>query len=198
MTLPTQRTKRTWQLDTLLLADEDFVKFITEEIDFFLQVNRTDGISASTLWESLKAYLRGQIISRSACMRKMKYIKIDDLSSEIKTMDELISLSTTPDFIRRRVSIQTEIDLITTTQAEKLILKSRSRFYKEGDKPSKLLANQLRQKAASRNISQIRLSDGSLTEDHQSINNCFKEFYSKLYSSDITLDHDKFHTFFLI
>lgn len=34
-TLPTQRTKLTWQLDTLLLADSDFVKFFTEQIDFF-------------------------------------------------------------------------------------------------------------------------------------------------------------------
>lgn len=33
--LPTLRTKRTWQLDPLILADSDFVKFITEQIDFF-------------------------------------------------------------------------------------------------------------------------------------------------------------------
>lgn len=85
VTIPTQRTKRTWQLDTLLLADSDFVKFITDEIDFFLQVNRTGDISASILWETLKAYLRGQIISRSSHIRKTKYKKIDDLSLEIKT-----------------------------------------------------------------------------------------------------------------
>lgn len=34
VTLPTQRKQRTWQLDTLLLADSDFVKFIAEQIDF--------------------------------------------------------------------------------------------------------------------------------------------------------------------
>lgn len=33
--LPTQRTKKTWQLDTFLLVDSDFVKFITEQKDFF-------------------------------------------------------------------------------------------------------------------------------------------------------------------
>ena len=171
--------------------------FITEQIDFFLQVNRTDGISASTLWETLKAYLRGQIISRSAHIRKMKYKNIEELSLEVKTLDGLIAGSPTPDLIRRRVGIQTEIDLLTTTQAERLILKSHSRFYEEGDKPSKLLANQLRQKAASRIISQIMLPDGSSTEDHQTIN-CFKELYSKLYSSDSTPDHNQFDIFFLI
>lgn len=198
VTLPTQRTKRTWQLDTLLLADSDFVNFITEQIDFFLQVNRTDDSSASTLWETLKAYLKGQIISRSAHIRKMKYKNIEELSSEIKDLDGLISGSPTPDLIRRRVGLQTEIDLLTTTQAERFILTSRSRFYEEGDKPSKLLASQLRQKAVSRIISQIMLPDGSSTEDHQAINDCFKEFYSKLYSSDSTPDHNQFDAFFLI
>lgn len=114
VTLPTLRTKRTWQLDPLLLADSDSVKFITEQIDFFLQVNRTDGISASTLWETLKAYLRGQIISRSAYMRKKHYKKIEELSLEVKTLDGLISGSPTPDLIKRRVALQTEIDLLTT------------------------------------------------------------------------------------
>jgi len=99
--------------------------------------------------KTLKEYLRGQIISFSAHIRKMKYKNIEELSSEIKTLDGLIAASPTPDLIRRRVGLQTEIDLLTTTQAERLILKSRSRFYEEGDKPSKLLASQLRQKAAS-------------------------------------------------
>ena len=45
-------------------------------------------------------------------------------------------------------------------------------------------------------ISQIVLPDSSSTEDHQAINNCFKEFYSKLYSSDSTPDHNQFDAFF--
>lgn len=193
ITLPTQRIKRTWQLDTLLLADSDFVKFITEEIDFFLQVNQTGDISASTLWETLKAYLRWQIISCFSHIKRTKYKRIYDRSSEIKSLDSLISISSTPDLIGRRLTMQTEIDLLTSTHAEELILKSRSRFYEEGDKPSKLLASQLRQKAASRNIPQILLPHGCLTEDHRSNNNCFKEYSSKLNSSDITLDLKKMY-----
>ena len=196
VTLPTQRTERTWRLDTLLLADSDFVSFITEQIDFFLQVNRNEGISASTLWETLNAYLRGQIISCSAYIRKMKHENIEKLSSEIKVLYGLISGSPTSDLIKRRVGLQTKIDLLTTTQTETLIFKSRSRFYEEGDKPSKLLASQLRHKAASRIISQIRLPDSSSTQDHQAINNCFKEFYTKLYSSDSAPDRNLLDTFF--
>lgn len=81
----------------------------------------------------------------------MKYKKVEELSSEIKALDRLISAAPTPDLIRRRVGMQTE----------------------EGDKPSKLLASQLRQKAVSRTISQIMLPDGSSTEYHQAFNSCF-------------------------
>uniref|UniRef100_A0A669BLX6 Uncharacterized protein n=1 Tax=Oreochromis niloticus TaxID=8128 RepID=A0A669BLX6_ORENI len=96
-----------WQLDPLLLADSDFVKFITEQIDFFLQVNSTDGISASTLWETLKAYLRGQFLSHSAYMKK--YRKIEELSLEPKTLDGLISGSPTPDLIKRRFTFHIDL-----------------------------------------------------------------------------------------
>ncbi len=100
-------------------------------------------------------------------------------SSKMKDLNKLLSSSPTPDLIKARVSLQTEVIILTTNEAETLILKSLSRFYKEGDKPSKLLANQLGHKAASLVIPQIRLSDGSLMEDHQTINNQFKEFDSR-------------------
>lgn len=85
-----------------------------------------------------------------------------------------------------------DTDFLSTTEAERLMFKSRSRYYEEVDKPSKLLASQLCQKAASHIIPQIRLSDGSFSENHQAINNHFKEFYSKLYSSEFKTDQQHF------
>ncbi|KAF3840392.1 hypothetical protein F7725_019109, partial [Dissostichus mawsoni] len=46
-----------------------------------------------------------------------------------------------------RVELQTEFDLITTTDAERLLLRSRSTYYEHGDKASRLLAHQLRRQA---------------------------------------------------
>ncbi len=55
--------QRVWRFDSTLLSDEGFYKFITFHIEFFLEVNNTPGVSKSIIWESLKAYLGGQIIS---------------------------------------------------------------------------------------------------------------------------------------
>ena len=51
-----------WRLNPLLLADEEFVNHIASQINFFIEINITPEVSHSTIWEALKAFLRGQII----------------------------------------------------------------------------------------------------------------------------------------
>ena len=58
-----QSIYRSWRFNPLLLSEDEFTKFISSEIKIFLDINQTTGMSPSTVWESLKAYLRGQIIS---------------------------------------------------------------------------------------------------------------------------------------
>ena len=59
----TQHNYRPWRLNPLLLSEGSFTNFISSEIKKFLDTNQMPGMSYSTIWESLKAYLRGQIIS---------------------------------------------------------------------------------------------------------------------------------------
>lgn len=62
--MPTsQDNYRPWHLNNLWLSDACFVQFISSEISAFMEYNKTPGMSSSTIWESMKAHLRGQIIS---------------------------------------------------------------------------------------------------------------------------------------
>lgn len=61
-----------WKINVLLLSDSHFVQFISENISTFLEISSTEGISASLLWEMLKAYLRGEIISHFAYIKKVR------------------------------------------------------------------------------------------------------------------------------
>lgn len=54
-----------WRLKTRLLSTENFVNFISQQIDYFLSLDKTPDVSMSVIWEVLKAYLRGEIISIS-------------------------------------------------------------------------------------------------------------------------------------
>ncbi|KAF3839709.1 hypothetical protein F7725_018426 [Dissostichus mawsoni] len=58
--------QRVWRLNPRLLAEKNFVDFINTQIDFFLETNESPEISYFTLWETMKAYVRGQVISYNA------------------------------------------------------------------------------------------------------------------------------------
>ena len=59
-----RRYSSPWRLNTLFLSDDTFYSFIESSTDDFIMINQNaaDAISSSLLWESLKAFLRGQII----------------------------------------------------------------------------------------------------------------------------------------
>lgn len=44
--------QRMWRLNSRLLADDNFTKFINSQIDFFLEINDNPDMSSGILWES--------------------------------------------------------------------------------------------------------------------------------------------------
>lgn len=64
-----------WRFNTRLLSNEDF-KFVSNQMKFFLITNRTPGISAYLLWGTLKANIRGEIISYSSYENKQRKTKL--------------------------------------------------------------------------------------------------------------------------
>ncbi len=61
---------------------------MSNSIDDFLLTNQTGSISYSLLWETLKAFLRGQIISYSAYVNKERRNRIKKLSDSIQALDD--------------------------------------------------------------------------------------------------------------
>lgn len=106
--------------------------------------------TSSLLWESLKAYPRGQIISYSAYSNKSHKAKLQELTTKILDTDQQNVINPTPSLLKLHLDLQAEFDLITTTDAECLLLHSCSNYYEYGDKSSRLLAHQLKRQATSR------------------------------------------------
>lgn len=114
------RYPTSWRFNSLLLSDNKFTKFIEAKIDDFIAINQNerDPISSSLLWEALKAYLRGQIISYSAHLNKSRKVKLQELSVNIANLDQKRATSPTPTLLKQCVDLQTEFDLVTTSDAE--------------------------------------------------------------------------------
>ena len=192
---PHSKTRPIWRFNSLLLSDQSFCDQISSSIDSFLITNRTDSISHSLIWESLKAFLRGQIISYSANLSKQHNLKISRLTKSILNLDHQYALHPTPELYKERLNLQTEFDLLTTKQEEHMLLQSRGNEYEHGEKAGRLLAHQLKRQAASRLIPQIRDTSDNLLCDPADINATFKSFYSTLYKSEFpsnTIAMDRF------
>lgn len=172
-------SQRTWHF----LADEDFVSFISAQIDFFLETNQQSDTSHCNLWETMKAYLRGQIISYNSGINKRRSARLNELISLIKDVDGRHSAAPSADLYRERIDLQSEFDTLSSGMAEQLHLKSRQEFYEHGERASKLLCHQLRQSAEIGFIAEIDTPDG-ITTDQKGINDQFKQFYEDLYTTE--------------
>lgn len=151
-----------WRFNSLLLSDAAFCEYIYTSIDDFLLTNQTNSISYSLLWETLKAFLRGQIISYSAYIDKKLKNKKKDISDNIQALDDQYALNPTPELCKQRLNLQAEFDLLSTDEAEKCLLHACGNYYEYGDKVGWLLAHQLRSQAALRSIIQITQPNGIL------------------------------------
>lgn len=149
----------------------------------------------SVIWEALKAYLRGEIISFSSYESKLRKEKMSQVKQQIAQLDNVYATSPSPDIFKGRLSLKAEYDVLASAQVEDLLLKSRSTYYERGDKASRLLAHYLRQAASSHEVPQIRTSSG-VTTDPKLINEHFRQFYMSLYSSKHATDSSALDHFF--
>lgn len=175
--------QRTWRLSPRLLSDEEFVGFLSAQIDFFLETNQSPDTSCCNLWEAMKAYLRGQIISYNVSMNRRRSARLNELISLIKDVDHRNSEAPSADLCRERIGLLTEFDTLSSGAAEELHLKSRQEFYEHGERASKLLVHQLRQSAEAGYVAEINTSDG-ITTDQKGINEQFRKFYENLYTTE--------------
>lgn len=182
------RERPPWRFDPLLLSSEEFCSFISTNINTFLTINETDSVSYSVLWETLKAYLRGLIISYSSYASRERKKEMQALAQSILELDRKYSETPSAKLYKERADLQTKFNYLTTKQSEQLILKTRGLYYEYGDKSSRLMAHQLKRQAASRLIPLIKDTHQNTTNKPKEINNIFKDFYYSLYTSEFPSD----------
>ena len=118
--------KKHWRFNSTLLSDSDFVKFMEEHISFFFQTNVSPDTPSLVVWDALKAYLRGQIISYTVNMKKKAHRERLELANQIKEIDKQYAQVKNPDLYKMRVELQTKFDLASTHPIERQLSRSKS------------------------------------------------------------------------
>uniref|UniRef100_A0A8B9GWD5 Reverse transcriptase domain-containing protein n=1 Tax=Astyanax mexicanus TaxID=7994 RepID=A0A8B9GWD5_ASTMX len=128
-------------------------------------------------------------------MNAMCRAEQDVIIEAINRVDAQYSISPSSELYKKKLDLQTQYNLVTTTKTERLLLKSRGLVYEHGEKAGHLLAQQLKNRAATQQIPQIRKPNGEVTIDPKEINDTFSAYYSNLYTSEIPSDRTDMDVF---
>lgn len=125
----------------------DFCKFVRDQIKLFCETNCPSSPTSLILWDTLKAYLRGQIILEKEILGLEK----DFQQHRDKKIYSLL--------VKRKLKYNT----LCTSGAEKDILRTKQRYYELGEKAHKVLSWQLKKEESSKTINQIEDERGCIT-----------------------------------
>lgn len=186
-----------WRLNNSLLKDKNFCKYITEKISFYLNTNDRGDVNDSTLWETLKVVIRGDIISYETSERKRTKKRLADIQKRLTELENNYKISTTnTELLNSIVALRYEYNDLLSKDVIKLLTHMKQKHFELGEKPHNLLARQLKQMQSSRAIYQIKSSSGHTLTNPKMINDRFREFYSEVYKSQGNVDKEKNERFF--
>jgi hypothetical protein len=110
-----------WRLNSTLLKQPEFCAFIKEQINIFTLTNKPP--DSFILWDTLKAYLRGQIISYTKGLKKKHCAELSALESEISELERTYQRGPTKDLYRLLTS-STKLSIIFDVSDSTLVCMS--------------------------------------------------------------------------
>ncbi|KAF3854330.1 hypothetical protein F7725_022385 [Dissostichus mawsoni] len=176
---------------TLRITLPDGRRRFADQIKLFCETNCPSSPNSFILWDTLKAYLRGQIISY-----KKKYMaEIEKLETDILKLEKEFQQSGSKVLYQSLLNMKLKYNTLHTYKIEKAILRTKQRYYELGEKAHKILSWQLRKEESSRTINAIQTEAGSVSHNPVEINDTFKQFYANLYTSESPEDLTKMDEF---
>jgi hypothetical protein len=181
-----------WKLNNTLLNDTLIKEGIKKEIKDFLEFNENEAQHIQTLWNIMKAFLRGKLIALSASKKKLERAHTSSLTTHLKALEQKEANSPKRSRQQEISKLRGKINQMETRRTIQIINQMRSWFFEKIKKIDKPLARLTRGHRASILINKIRNEKGDITTDPEEIQNTIRSFYKRLYSTKLeTLDEMK-------
>lgn len=87
-----------WRLNPTLVKQPKFCTFIREQVYLFTLTNRSPAPNIFIFWDTLKAFLRGQIISYTKGLKKKHSTELNTLELQIQTHEKIYKHAPTKDW----------------------------------------------------------------------------------------------------
>uniref|UniRef100_A0A3B1JVX2 Reverse transcriptase domain-containing protein n=1 Tax=Astyanax mexicanus TaxID=7994 RepID=A0A3B1JVX2_ASTMX len=109
-------------------------EFISKEIHEFLSFNKQPDILPKLLWESMKAYLRGRCICYSSQKKKKQNAKIEELTEQIKGLEELLRQDPSAANYRNLIKVKFQLNNLLTERESFIISRVKRIYHEQGER----------------------------------------------------------------
>lgn len=183
-----------WRFDVHLLNDK---KFNTEMETFLSSWQPPEELSdPSVVWEWMKFAIKGFVIGYQKREKSASAQITNDLRRELQSLGENQDSDNEEerDNILLRIElIKRELKEIEEEAANKIIFRSRCRWARLGEKPTKYFLNLEKQRSKNNTLSTILTQQGHEVSDQKLILEECRAFYEKLYTKDSNNLHSHDH-----
>ena len=178
-----------WKLNTSFLLDSEYIELIKKTIDEVAEEYRNnDDVDAILLWDTMKMQIRSSSLKYAREKKAKIKSKENTLDSDISSLRKKLEEENPSDAVKgelyKELDIKTlQLEKIAQYQTRGAILRSKARWYNEGEKNTKYFLNMQKRHFNKKTIKQLKSDKkGAINTDDQILQEA-KSFYQNLYST---------------
>ena len=169
-----------WKFNASLLDGKDYVTLINNKYE--VRVEEFKDIDDPRLfWDLIKCKIRQDTISYSKRKARERKAKMADLEKQLQNFQVQCDRDPSLENVNKLEILKTEYDLRYEYIAQGAIIRSRARWYEQGEKSSKYFSNLESSRGKKNTIRKIIREDKSQATNPKVIMDELKGFYSSLY-----------------
>lgn len=187
-----------WKLNTSLLKDAIYVGMVKDTIKNTVNMYKVEGhenneihsfsVSDQMLFEMLKMEIRGMTIKYSSQKKKQNIAHEKRLNNEILLLETQLTANPSSNELNEKLrEKQDSLYELRKNKIAAIMIRSKSQYYEEGEKPTKYFFSLEKRNYLSKLIPQLNV-DGNIITDQNQIRQKQADYYKHLYRSHLTED----------
>lgn len=186
-----------WKMNNSLLKEENYVNGINDLIDKVLLDTKIDNTtSAQSVWELAKYEIRKFSIKYSKKRAKDFRSRYAILEKQIMEIESKKDWNQKQDALQKHDTLKGELNKYSDYLTEGVILRSKSKWYEEGEKSTKYFLNLERRNKAKTCVRKVLNNNKEITDSSEILENIAK-YYNNLYSLGSDLSEQECYQFLI-
>ena len=118
-----------WRFNSSRLQDDAFKAMLKTQIELFIETNIASVSSVGTVWEALKAFVRGHVIQFSSRRKKQNTKKLVDLEKKVREAENKLKQNYSLHNLKTVTQLKYEYNRIISQKVEFGLFRVRHRYF---------------------------------------------------------------------